>query len=241
MRFLGTQRPGPADVMTLANASCGASAVLVVIAYSGGNDLADTGIRLVALLLLAGTIFDTLDGAFARRSGGTTLGGMLDSLADAVTFGLAPAALLFQLGLRDGEPFERVLLVVGFLAYVCGALLRLADFSSARHADSHFTGLPSPLAAVSLLSLAFLTTEPLAIAAGMATAGLMMVSRLSYPMHRGPVVAAATFAWVFGIAGTLGLYDVRIPAVVALLLIVVAMPTLAVLAPHLRSARSTAH
>lgn len=237
MKLLGIQRPGAADAMTLGNASCGAAAILVVMAYSGRSDhaLAHSGVRLVALLLLAGTIFDTLDGAFARRGGGTSLGGMLDSLADAVTFGLAPAALLAQLGLRHAGQVERVLLVLGFLGYVAGALLRLADFSSVRHADRKFTGLPSPLAAVLLLSLAFLTTSPVVVAVGLAGAGLMMVSRLSYPMQRGPVVAATIFGWVFGIAGTLGLFDVRIAAIVALLAIV-AIPMTS-LAPHQGEAR----
>ncbi len=243
MKLLGIQRPGPADVMTLGNACCGAAAVLVVLSFAGRPDheLAHTGVRLVALLLLAGTFFDVLDGAFARLSGGTPLGAMLDSLADAVTFGLAPATLLVQLGLRDAGPVERVLLVVGFLGYVSGAVLRLADFSAVRHVDAAFTGLPSPLAAMLLLALAFLTTSPLLIAFGMAGAGLMMVSRLTYPLQRGPVLAAVLLAWVFGMAGTLGLYDVRIPAAVALFAIVVAMPMISTFAPTGRAARSAAH
>lgn len=239
MKILGIQRPGGADVMTLANAACGATAILVVMSYAArpGAELANTGVRAVALLLLAGTIFDTLDGAFARRGGGTCLGGMLDSLADAVTFGVAPATLLIELARREASSVEQVLLLFGFIAYVSGALLRLADFSAVKHADAQFTGLPSPLAAVLLLSIAFLTTEPLLVAFGLAGAGLMMVSRLSYPMHRGPVVGAVLFAWVFGIAGTMGAYDVRIFAVVALVVICLVMPAFALL-PHERAARS---
>lgn len=244
MRLLGIERPGPADVMTLCNASCGASAILVVIAFASRPDaeLLHSGVRLVALLMIAGTLFDSLDGMFARRrGGGSSLGGMLDSLADAVTFGLAPAVLLVEIGLRTGDPATRLLLLVGFLAYVAGALLRLADFSSARHADAEFTGLPSPLAAVLLLSVAFLTSTPLLIALSLGVAGLMMVSRIAYPLQRGPVLAAAGLAWVFGLAGTLGLYDVRIPATVAILVIGVVMPLVSMLHPHERAARSAAH
>jgi CDP-diacylglycerol--serine O-phosphatidyltransferase len=239
VRFLGIQRPGAADVMTLGNVCCGAAAILVVVIFAGRgeSDLAHTGLRVVALLLLAGTIFDSLDGAFARRGGGTSLGAMLDSLADAVTFGVAPAVLLVELGLRDASGPEQVLLVIGFLVYVSGAVLRLADFSSVRHAETRFTGLPSPLAAMLLLSLAFLTGAPVVIALGLAGAGLMMVSRLAYPLQRGPVVAAAGFGWVFCIAGTLGLYDVRIPAAVGLCAIV-GMPMVASLVLHHREPRS---
>lgn len=239
MRFLGTTRPGPADVMTLGNAACGATAILVIVSFAGraDTDLAHTGIRLVALLLLAGTIFDTLDGRFARRGGGTPLGAMLDSLADAITFGVAPAVLLVQLALPGASPAERVLVIVGFLAYVCGALLRLADFSSCRHDATHFTGIPSPLAAVLMLSVGFLTTAPLLLGLALLVVGGMMVSRLSYPMQRGPVVLATGCSWVFGIAGALGLYDVRIPAVMALFVIGVAMPLLATVPRH-REARS---
>lgn len=221
MKILGITRPGPADVMTLGNAACGGAAVLVILSYAGrpAHDLADTGIRVATLLLLAGTIFDALDGAFARRGGGTALGGMLDSLADALTFGFAPAVLLAQLGMQSATTLGKVLIVVGFLGYVSGALLRLADFSSCRHADPQFTGLPSPLAASAVVSLAFLTSSPVVVAVGLAVVGLMMVSRLSYPKLRGPVVAGALLAWIFGIAGTLGVYDMRIFAIVILFLI----------------------
>lgn len=237
MRVLGIQRPGAADLMTLINASCGATAILVIISYADRpeRDLATEGIRTVTLLLLIGTIFDTIDGAFARRGRGTQLGAMLDSLADALSFGLAPAVLLAQLATRGATPLETAFVVVGFLGYVAGALLRLADFSSNRLDDHRFTGLPSPLAAGLVVSLAFLTTSPFVVAIGLAVVGLMMVSRLAYPKQRGPIVAAALFAWVFGIAGTLGLYDVRIGAAVVLFVIGVLMPALPALGTRERA------
>lgn len=238
MKILGIQRPGPADLMTLVNASCGATAVLVVLSYADRpeRDLATSGIRTVTLLLLIGTIFDTIDGAFARRGAGTRLGAMLDSLADALSFGLAPAVLLAQLAMRGSSTLENVFVVAGFLCYVAGALLRLADFSSARQDDPRFTGLPSPLAAGLVVAIAFLNTSPFVVAIGLAVVGLMMVSRLAYPKQRGPVLAAALFAWVFGIAGTLGLYDVRIGAIVMLCVIGVVMPVLPRVVDRERSA-----
>ncbi|MGZ4445365.1 MAG: CDP-alcohol phosphatidyltransferase family protein [Nocardioides sp.] len=238
MRFWGTTRPGPADVMTLGNAACGATAVLVVTAFASRpvHELTHTGVRAVVVLLLVGTMFDSLDGRFARGGRGTRLGPMLDSLADALSFGLAPAFLLAEIGLRGAGTLQGVAVVVGFLVYVSGALLRLADFSSVRCEDPHFTGLPSPMGAVMLLSLALLTTNTLVIAGGLAVVGAMMVSRLVYPLQRGPVVALAVMGWVLGIAGTLGVYDVRIFAFFVLLVTGVVLPLLPKLAPRFRPA-----
>lgn len=242
MRLFGTTRPGSADVLTLGNAACGSAAVLVVMAYASRplQELTHTGVRLVVVLLLAGTIFDSLDGRFARRGGGTGMGPMLDSLADAVSFGLAPAALLAQVALRGADRAGQVLVVAGFLVYVCGALLRLADFSSCRQSEDHFTGLPSPLAAVALLSLALLGADTTVLALGMGAVGAMMVSRLVYPLQRGPVVAVAVLGWALGLAGTLGAYDVRIFAGFVLVMIGVVLPLAPVVAGHGRAARSAA-
>lgn len=238
MRWLGTTRPGPADVMTLGNAACGASAVLVVMSYAGRplHELTHTGVRLVVVLLLVGTIFDSLDGRFARGGRGTAMGPMLDSLADALSFGLAPAALLAQVALAEASGLAQGLVFLGFIVYVSGALLRLADFSSCRAGEPQFTGLPSPMAAVMLLSLVLLTANPIVLAAGMAVIGLLMVSRLTYPLQRGPVVTLAVLGWVLGIAGTLGLYDVRIFAAFVLLVGGVVLPFLPRLRPRYRAA-----
>lgn len=230
MKILGIQRPGPADLMTLANASCGAAAVLVVLAYADQpqRSLATDGIRWVTILLLIGTIFDTLDGNLARRGRGTRLGPLLDSLADALSFGLAPALLLAQLGMRGATTLQTTLVGAGFLIYIGAALLRLADYSSGRQAGTRFAGLPSPLAAGLAVAVGLLTVNPWVIAGSLAVIGFMMVSRLGYPKQQGPILAGALVAWVFGIAGSLGLYDVRIGAVVILFVIGIVMPTLPV-------------
>lgn len=221
-------RPGPADLMTLANAACGAVAVLVVVSYGTrpAGDLATDGIRAVTVLLLVGTIFDTLDGAFARGGRGTRLGPLLDSLADALSFGVAPAVLLASIGMRGADLGEQVAVGSGMILYISAALLRLADFSSGRHEEAGFTGLPSPLAAGLAVAVAFLTDSPLVIAAGLAVIGFLMVSRLAYPKQKGPVLGAAMLAWTFGIAGSLGLYDVRIGAAVIIVVIGVLLPLL---------------
>jgi len=106
----------------------------------------------VAILLAA--IFDVLDGKVARLAGATSKFGIqYDSLADLVSFGIAPAVLAFSWALR---PFGRFGWFAAFLFVVCGAL-RLARFNvlSAVGDTKYFKGLPIP-AAASMVSLVIL-------------------------------------------------------------------------------------
>jgi CDP-diacylglycerol--serine O-phosphatidyltransferase len=109
-----------------------------------------------ALALLFSNFFDTFDGRVARLTRTQSQFGMeLDSLADVVAFGVAPALLVYRWAL---EPLGLPGLCVAFLFVACGAL-RLARFNVlARHAaepggGAFFVGLPIPLAAVTLNSL----------------------------------------------------------------------------------------
>ncbi len=90
-----------ADWLTLANAFCGVCAVFFAMRYmqlAGKHDLI-WGISLVPLAF----VFDALDGRVARwRQSSSTLGRELDSLADVISFGVAPAALGFAAGLQGG-------------------------------------------------------------------------------------------------------------------------------------------
>ena len=89
-----------ADWFTLANAFCGMGAVLSAMAYLTGA-LPD-GLWWAAALIPAAFIFDVFDGRIARwRKQQSVLGRELDSLADVISFGVAPAAMAFAAGL-DG-------------------------------------------------------------------------------------------------------------------------------------------
>ncbi len=104
-------------------------------------------------ILLAG-VFDMLDGKVARISGGTSkFGVQYDSLADLVSFGVAPAFLAFSWALR---PYGRFGWLAAFLFVVCGAL-RLARFNvqSSSGETKYFKGLPIP-AAASMIALTIL-------------------------------------------------------------------------------------
>ncbi len=106
----------------------------------------------VAILLAA--IFDVLDGKVARLAGASSkFGVQYDSLADLVSFGIAPAVLAFSWALR---PFGRFGWFAAFLFVVCGAL-RLARFNvlAAVGDTKYFKGLPIP-AAASMVALVIL-------------------------------------------------------------------------------------
>jgi CDP-diacylglycerol--serine O-phosphatidyltransferase len=125
------------SLFTLANVFCGWSCI--VYAMHGELERAAPFIG-VAMVL------DMLDGRIARMTGTSSeFGVQLDSLADAISFGMAPAVLAYAWGLA---PLGRVGWAVGFL-FVTGAALRLARFNIQHgHTDKrYFVGLASPAAA----------------------------------------------------------------------------------------------
>jgi CDP-diacylglycerol--serine O-phosphatidyltransferase len=100
-----------------------------------------------AIAILLASVFDLLDGKVARLSGATSkFGVQYDSLADLVSFGVAPALLAFSWALRE---YGRFGWLAAFLFVVCGAL-RLARFNvlSASGETKYFKGLPIPVAAM---------------------------------------------------------------------------------------------
>jgi CDP-diacylglycerol--serine O-phosphatidyltransferase len=113
------------------------------------------------LLIFLANVFDALDGRLARMTQMTSeFGAMLDSLADMITFGTAPAFMLkylyeATLKFEDKVIRPKVVLLMCFL-YVACAALRLARFTAETEedADSHdfFKGLPSPAAALTVAS-----------------------------------------------------------------------------------------
>jgi CDP-diacylglycerol---serine O-phosphatidyltransferase len=111
-----------------------------------------------AAIFLA-AIFDVLDGRVARLTKGTSeFGVQYDSLCDCVSFGVAPAFLMYQYGLFE---LGRIGWVACFVFLACGAL-RLARFnvlSSIGKASGDFTGLPIPMAAITVASFVSLMVD----------------------------------------------------------------------------------
>ena len=107
-----------------------------------------------AIAILLAAVFDVLDGKVARLSGATSKFGIqYDSLADLVSFGIAPALLAFSWALREYGKFGWL---AAFLFVVCGAL-RLARFNVQTSSGEvkYFKGLPIP-AAASMIALTIL-------------------------------------------------------------------------------------
>jgi len=153
-------------LLTLCNAACGFGAITITAKvgpeHFGGSELF-TASQLIFLAML----FDMLDGSAARLTNQTSdFGAQLDSLCDAISFGVAPAFIFLQLAhpahhLMDTiatAPFHfhpRILWAIAVLFMVC-AILRLARFNvETDEEDSHefFSGLPSPAAGGVVASL----------------------------------------------------------------------------------------
>jgi CDP-diacylglycerol--serine O-phosphatidyltransferase len=143
-----------ADLFTLANAACGMASVFVSMTYLGSPTI---GLfTLAAALVPLALVFDSLDGRVARwRHAHSTLGRELDSLADVISFGVAPAALAFAAGMRGGWDWA---VLIYFVA--CG-VSRLARFNVTAEVLSaggdkvkYFEGAPIPSSVVPVMVLA---------------------------------------------------------------------------------------
>jgi CDP-diacylglycerol---serine O-phosphatidyltransferase len=188
-----------ADWFTLGNAVCGTLALMSSMAFL---QTAEVGrIYAAGALILAALVFDVLDGRVARwRQKSSPLGRELDSLADVISFGVAPAALGYACGLQG---FYDQAVLAYFVA--CG-VSRLARFnvtaealSSGSGKVSHFEGTPIPTSAVIVavlvlaawrgaieerlwlgsVELAGATLHPLALI--FAVSGSLMISRIRIP------------------------------------------------------------
>jgi CDP-diacylglycerol--serine O-phosphatidyltransferase len=137
-----------ADWFTLANAVCGTGAVLTSMTYLQAGDV--SRIYVASAAIFAALVFDVLDGRVARwRQTSSPMGRELDSLADVISFGVAPAVLAYACGMQGF--LDRVVLAY-FVA--CG-VSRLARYNVTAEALSgesgkvtHFEGTPIPTSIV---------------------------------------------------------------------------------------------
>lgn len=197
------------NLMTAGNLCCGFFAVLTIFK---GMQEPDFGVAKdfyeQALLLIFGScIFDLLDGRLARLGGQESpFGREFDSLADVVSFGMAPAllvskAVLFNLDLptRLDRAEPGVGWAIAFVYLLCGAM-RLARFNciaaSGRDDMKEFRGIPIPMAAGFIASLTFLiihfynTDRDLGpwnyvLAITMLLLSALMISSIPYPSFKG--------------------------------------------------------
>jgi CDP-diacylglycerol--serine O-phosphatidyltransferase len=188
-----------ADWFTLANAVCGTSAMFATMTYLQTGDVVH--IYFASGLVLAALIFDILDGRIARwRQKSSAMGLDLDSLADVVSFGVAPAVIAYGCGMQG--LYDRIVLTF-FVA--CG-VSRLARFNVTAEALSdggdkvkYFEGTPIPTSLLLVIMmfvaasqgalgdalwfgkvvLAGFTLHPLVLF--FALSGSLMVSRIRFP------------------------------------------------------------
>lgn len=148
------------NLMTAGNLFCGFAAVLCI--YDGAQDsdfkLAAVKFHDAIWFILAACIFDLLDGRLARLGGhDSPFGREFDSLADIVSFGMAPALLVYQIVLGE---FQNLGWMIAFVYLACGTL-RLARFNcvaanstqGSAGADKNFTGFPITAAAGVIASI----------------------------------------------------------------------------------------
>lgn len=162
-------------MLTLANAACGFGAITFA-AKLGPEHAEGNHLVIASLLIFLGMLFDALDGSAARLTNQISeIGAQLDSLCDAITFGVAPAFLMLQFMRHEHVStaaefgialHPRFLWTIGALYAVC-AVLRLARFNVETDDDDtheHFSGLPSPAAAGAVAAFPIGMRELMAIA-----------------------------------------------------------------------------
>ena len=168
----------PADVLTLMNFLCGMGAILYSI--EGGD-----AFKTALVLILLGIVFDGLDGPVARRFGTPhRFGKWLDSIADATTFCIAPAFMLYNLfkGAGNGgleSTLQYVLTLVASLSISILGILRLGRFSMRGYRFPDFIGLPTP--AIAFLAVSFCGLYHWSADAGILTGGWEVMASYAVP------------------------------------------------------------
>ncbi len=173
------------NALTTANLYCGFLAMLFVVhakelGAEGGEG--HSWFIWAALTICLAALFDMLDGRVARALHvASPFGKELDSLADVVSFGVAPAMLVYE-HIFQTERFTVLWMVVCGLFVCCGAA-RLARYNVAGGGGRFFTGVPIPAAGLTITGLAIfpsrLSTELMAvIVIGLAC---LMISTLRFP------------------------------------------------------------
>jgi CDP-diacylglycerol--serine O-phosphatidyltransferase len=170
------------SLFTVGNMFCG---FLSVIESARGHfDPGHGHFERAALLILIAIVADILDGRIARMTGATTsFGEAYDSLADVISFGIAPSLLVFQWGLWQ---VPRIGGAVAFLLLVACAI-RLARFNTTSHDTHDFSGLPSPAGAGAVAMMVLLSPTPVqhptfipVVVTVVLCLALLMVSNLPY-------------------------------------------------------------
>ncbi len=210
------------NIITAFALSCGLFVIFKVNMVEPGSELFSV-LNVSVLLLLVAAFADLLDGAVARAIGAESeFGVVFDSLADAVSFGVAPSVLLLKaLSMEPGTGLSFYAMLGCMLYSICG-ILRLVRFNvktSQAKGDKeamadhkkHFTGLPIPASALAAVSANLLLYSPfmekhlpmshetkaILLSSIMIVLGYFMVSRWKFPSSKALHFRVPSFQLVF--------------------------------------------
>lgn len=210
------------NILTAFGLTCGLFVIFKICMIPCG--IADENVlKAVAGLLLLAGFFDLLDGAIARAMRAESeFGGIFDSLADAISFGVAPAVIMLKsLSVNPGTSLSFFAIIAALVYSVCG-VLRLVRFNViARQSQGNyemeiankknFTGLPIPAAAAAAVSLNLLLfssdflewfsisekARSLFMSCAMFVLGYFMISRWKFLSLKRLQIRVASFRIVF--------------------------------------------
>lgn len=186
---------GIADIASLLNAVSGMLAIIMAFYQNS---------ILSALFLILAVVFDAIDGPLARRFPSPSkdvFGETMDSLADAISFGIAPAIIIFEL-------FNTPLMIIASILLLCCGILRLSRYNTIiteqEGPTKTFIGLPIPVSSFMLSLLLFSQINQASlILIIMSVIAILMISTLEYPKIKN--------IKIFGVCGLLLLVTLILP------------------------------
>lgn len=186
---------GIADIASLLNAVSGMLAIIMAFYQNS---------ILSALFLILAVVFDAVDGPLARRFPSPTkdvFGETMDSLADAISFGVAPAIIIYEL-------FNTPLMIIASILLLSCGILRLSRYNTIiteqEGPTKTFIGLPIPVSSFMLSLLLFSQiNQPSLILIIMSVIAILMISSLKYPKIKS--------IKIFGVCGVLLILTLILP------------------------------
>ncbi|TVX95672.1 CDP-diacylglycerol--serine O-phosphatidyltransferase [Cohnella terricola] len=209
------------NLFTIGNLTLGV--IAIILAFNNETNSSNTA----ALLVIIAMLLDGLDGRVARAlNAQSEFGKELDSLSDVISFGVAPAFIMYQAAFQGVNP--ALAWIVTAIFPICGAL-RLARFNVIDGIPGYFIGLPIPAAGGVLATLALFHSElhySLLLISTLALS-FLMVSNMKYPNFKKLGLPKKAF-WaipvvVLGAAILAYMFQQAIPKVILALLLLYAL------------------
>ncbi|MBQ2239974.1 MAG: CDP-diacylglycerol--serine O-phosphatidyltransferase [Alistipes sp.] len=209
------------NMLTLANLLAGCAAIIFTLQYHAYET--------AFWLIIAAAVFDFFDGFAARLlNQSSPLGVQLDSLADDVTFGLAPAVVMYDLYLDSPSYYGLDPEIMGWLKWgvliiAAFSVLRLAKFNIDTTQSAEFEGLPTPANALMLMSLALLSEAGKVV---LHQESILVISLAASLLLISPIRMFALKFKSFGIKGN----ELRYGFIVAAIALIILVPAYSLLA-----------